>query len=125
MKTFSTGFVTNSSTVVFTVAVKPSIVDKLEEVDLHSIVKDKYPDFADRYFYDEFADKVKSKIPEAFQHVLSILKTNKEEPYIVLKTECDVDGDGLDFYRPDIYALYFVLKEIVSKYADTVDEAYL
>ena len=136
IKSVSYGFVTNSSSYVTTILVnRKKLLDKLNKLDEKTI-----NEYIDKYFndfikndvkiyytdiYEDFIAKVKKSIHNVTKRLQNFAKSKKDDKYLIIESDCNIQGNGIDIDKPEPYALWFIIKYILSDIAESIDENYV
>ena len=134
LNSITRGFITNSSTISSLILLEKdttmkqicdeNIVKKMIETKFEQFTRD---DLNITITYDvlnNFLERVKKEIPKCTKLLCDMLnkQSDKLPQYIELSIDISRGGDGLDIDQPEKYAMFFVLKYILSKQAINYDE---
>jgi len=137
IKNVSVGFVTNSSTYVTTIVVNKEELrkklNKLTNKEINKIVEEKFKDFLvkdlhinEDDIWKDFIKRVKLSIHKVINELKEFAEENKgnNKPYLVIRSNCSIDGSTINKDKPEAYALWFILKYILLNIALDTDTCY-
>jgi len=137
LKSVSFGFVTNSSTYVTTVIVrKKDLIEKLQKLnknEIKKILNEKFKQFitedldiCEDEFWSNFIQEVKKSVFEIIEDLKKFAATFKEKDveFLCLESSCDINGNTIDTFTPEAYALWFVLKYILDDISVNTETCY-